>query len=58
MLMRIWVFVLSFYLVFGQIYQAHALLPATVATARGTGVLVRSGVIAHGAGALARASYN
>lgn len=58
MLMRVWVFLLSFYLVFGQIYQAHALLPAAVATARGVGVLVKAGVVAHGAGALARASYN
>lgn len=55
--MRAWAFLLSFYLVFGQIYYAHSALPAVVATARGAGVLVRSGVIAHGAGALARSSY-
>lgn len=55
--MRAWAFLLSFYLVFGQIYYAHSALPVAVATAKGVGTLVRSGVIMHGAGALARSSY-
>lgn len=55
--MRAWAFLLSFYLVFGQIYYAHSAFPVAVATAKGVGTLVRSGVIMHGAGALARSSY-
>lgn len=55
--MRAFAFIFAFYLIFAQMLQAHAIAPIVVATAKGGGALVKAGIIAHGATALAKASY-